>query len=180
MYLMATYPVLIAIRQMDSDATRFHTFQATIQRPHNGPRLAGPEIPENQTNSRDLETPELERSNKSKAKKNLNSDKVMSDLLDIGEDIEDLRQIKDIRDELNMMDSLFRIQDGVMQAMKQVIEGGESWNEGKNTSREGPNHLHASLYPPLEVVKRNLEEVERLDHFARKAGEAVRQPYHSR
>lgn len=168
--------MLTVVRQMDSDATRFHNFQETIKSLNNEPGPAKPEPRENQTNTIKLGTLRSERDKRNRVKKNLNSNEVMRDLLEIGEDIEDLRQIKDIRDELSMMDSLFSIQDGVIQALKQVIEGGEGRNGTKDTSHEGPNHLHTSLYPPHEVVKRNLEEVERLDRFARKAGEAVREP----
>ncbi|KAI1110199.1 ankyrin repeat-containing domain protein [Nemania sp. NC0429] len=162
-------------RIMDSDSTRFHNFQETIKLHNNRPGPARPEFRENHTDAGNSGTPRLEREKGENSKQNLNSDEAMRDLLEIGDDIEDLRQIKDIRDELNMMDSLFSTQDRVIHAMKQVIEGGRSQNGSEGAYGKGPNHLHMSLYPPHEVVKRNLEEVERLDRFARKAGEAIEQ-----
>jgi hypothetical protein len=106
----------------------------------------------------------------------LNREEVLRELLDIKEDIEDLRQIKDIRDELNMMDSIFRTQDVVIEEMDRITQSWEGQNGIKTISHEVPNRRLVSPYHQHPVVERNLAEVKRLDDFAEKAKEAVGQP----
>ncbi|RYC58665.1 hypothetical protein CHU98_g7543 [Xylaria longipes] len=157
---------------MDNDATRFHSFQDTIGKINEVLGLAKPETSESQTNARSSRRSKTAQGKGSKTEKPLNSEEVLRELLDVEKDIEDLRQIKDIRDELTMMDSLFRMQDGVIRAMHQIIQGGEGRNGINNTSHKGPNYL---LYPPHMVVEQNIKEVKRLDLLAEKAGAAIEQ-----
>ncbi|KAI1302722.1 ankyrin repeat-containing domain protein [Xylaria venustula] len=141
---------------MDNDIVRFRQFQTTIE---------------------NLAMMDKEKSKTSEDKKQpgevLDKKSVLQNLLNIEKDIEDLRRIKDIRDELHMMDSVFRKQDGVIQAMDQIIQR----RNGRNGT-EDPSHglsSHTSSDHLQAVIKRNLEEVEALDRFARKAGDAIEQ-----
>ncbi|KAI8947731.1 hypothetical protein F4801DRAFT_492281 [Xylaria longipes] len=155
---------------MDNDTTRFHSFQDTIGKINEVLGLTKPKTSESQTNARSSRRSKTAQSKGSKTKKPLNSKKVLRELLNVKKNIKNLRQIKNIRDKLTMIDSLFRIQDRVIRAMHQIIQGGKSQNRINNTSHKGPNYL---LYPPHMVVEQNIKEVKRLDLLAEKARAAL-------
>ncbi|KAH6842343.1 hypothetical protein B0I37DRAFT_417528 [Chaetomium sp. MPI-CAGE-AT-0009] len=98
----------------------------------------------------------------------------VEDLLDISNDIKDLREIKDIRDELNIMSSIFHAQNEVMKAMEHMLRGRKNMdsnfthmagglNGNADYSLEDINHQRMYHSPMLTVVDRNVREVDRLD-----------------
>lgn len=91
----------------------------------------------------------------------------MEKLIDIGEDIKDLRIIKDIQDELNMMLSVFTKQREVFEAMTKIIQE----EEAQATSSAG---VILGLASPLSVAERNIREVQDLSRFAERVSDAVR------
>lgn len=78
--------------------------------------------------------------------------KVLHELLDIEEDIRDLRLIKDIRDELNIMLSVFYTQRGILRTMERML------HEPKN-KRDGGTNLSNRIYSDLSVVSSLDEKV---------------------
>ncbi|KAJ8132800.1 hypothetical protein O1611_g824 [Lasiodiplodia mahajangana] len=157
---------------IDNDAERFSSLQQTIGKLNYIFGQAKTKTLENQPSSKQSEAPQTtldkrgEQDKADKAKKPLDREEVLCELLDIEADIEDLRQIKDIRDELTIMENLFRRQEGVIQEMSQIMQVGEGQNKNKS---------HEKLYSPHTVVERNLKEVELLDRFAKRAEEAIEQ-----
>ncbi|KAI0965770.1 ankyrin repeat-containing domain protein [Xylaria arbuscula] len=158
---------------MDNDIVRFRQFQMTIE---NLAKLMDKEKNKNiedEKQPQKEETPTNNPNQPGQPEGPLDEKKVLRNLLNIEKDIEDLRRIKDIRDELHMMDSVFRKQDGVIQAMDQITQRRNGRNGIKDTSY-GVS-IHTSSDHLQAVIKRNLEEVEALDRFARKAGAAIEQ-----
>ena len=122
----------------------------------------------------------------------------LKELLDIANDIDDLREIKDIRDELNIMSSVFHTQNEVMKTMDHILrEQNDKRNDMTGYPRRAKsNFSHTAvrlddnakdsledindqrLYhsPMLTVVDRNIREVDRLDLFAERAARAVKNP----
>ncbi|KAI0416400.1 hypothetical protein F5X98DRAFT_343755, partial [Xylaria grammica] len=148
---------------MDNDVKRFRTFQENIE----GLDLA--------TGLPKSKAPKSRRQPQSqKLRKKTQNEIGIQDLLDIEKDIEDLRRIKDIRDELNMMTSLLRTQKGISQEMGQIIHQDRNQHSSRKASREETGQS-TSLNSPQEVVARNLEEVKRLDDFAGRAAAAINQ-----
>lgn len=110
----------------------------------------------------------------------------MNDSLDISTDIENLRQIKDIRDELNIMLSVFHQQNKVVQAMTRTLReinieqsSPAKWPMTTNpidsmsyTLEDGNARKAYNLTLPA-VVGRSIDEVKRLDHFAERTAKAV-------
>ncbi|KAI0974702.1 hypothetical protein F4678DRAFT_420543 [Xylaria arbuscula] len=135
--------------------------------------LANPETLRSQKSS-NSGTPKKGDDQDSKSETNSNRE-MLQGLLDIEEDIEDLRQIKDIGDELIMMESLFRTQEVVVGAMHQIIYPVEDWNGSKNISQGVPNYLRTSSHLSGAVVEQNLKEVKRLSLLAGKAEAAIEQ-----
>ncbi|KAI9868593.1 MAG: Ankyrin repeat and death domain-containing protein 1A [Trichoglossum hirsutum] len=95
--------------------------------------------------------------------------------LDIQEEIKLLQEIKDIRDELNIMRILFKDQEKVLvdmkdviQAMKEVIELGERQGNRKSSSEE---HRRTSI--ALVTVQRHIYHVEELDKDAKRTYKAL-------
>ncbi|KAH6617512.1 ankyrin repeat-containing domain protein [Chaetomium tenue] len=119
----------------------------------------------------------------------------LQDLLDIANDIKDLGVIKDIRDELNMMSSVFHIQNEVAAAMEHILQEQKDkhktetgWTKRMNLnypnraasfrgnadySLEDINDQRKYHSPMLTVVDRNIREVHRLDVFAERAAGAL-------
>ena len=117
------------------------------------------------------------------------------DLLDIASDINDLREIKDIRDELNIMSSVFHTQNEVLKAMEHILREKQhrrndvtGWPRrtkaafsymaasSEDSVKYSPDDINDErLYhsPMLTVVDRNIREVNRLDLFAERAARAV-------
>ncbi|KAK1763331.1 ankyrin repeat-containing domain protein [Phialemonium atrogriseum] len=95
-------------------------------------------------------------------------DEVVKKLIDIVEDIKDLRIIKDIQDELNMMLSVFTKQTEVFKAMSKIIQE----EEAQATSSAG---VILGLASPLSVAERNIREVQDLSRFAERVSDAIKQ-----
>ncbi|KAK0748858.1 ankyrin repeat-containing domain protein [Apiosordaria backusii] len=123
---------------------------------------------------------------------------VLKALLNVENDIEDLRQIKDIREELNIMSSVFHAQKRVLQAMDHVLREPKDRRNGHDGGRnmkrtnsfpltmaspfgimdsgvEDRNDQWMYHSPMLEVVNQNIDEVVRLDRFAERALQAIQQ-----
>lgn len=105
-------------------------------------------------------------------------------LLDIEDDIEDLRQIKDIREELSIMSSLFHVQKEILQAMDHILREEracasrfeQSSTESRftaSTKNEDSGKERAFHSPMLTAVNRNIEEVQRLERFAERGSREV-------
>ncbi|KAJ8127284.1 hypothetical protein O1611_g6350 [Lasiodiplodia mahajangana] len=90
----------------------------------------------------------------------------------IRDDIEDLRQIKDIQDELNIMNSLFHVQKEVFQTMRQTIQEEKRRNRPP-TARGKQSNQYIAIFSPEAVIERNINEVKRLESLAEKAADAV-------
>ncbi|KAL2140699.1 hypothetical protein VTI28DRAFT_3484 [Corynascus sepedonium] len=113
---------------------------------------------------------------------------LLNDSLDISTDIENLRQIKDIRDELNIMLSVFHQQNKVVQAMTRTLReinieqsSPAKWPMTANpidsmsyTLEDGNARKAYNLTLPA-VVGRSIDEVKRLDHFAERTAKAIEQ-----
>ncbi|KAK4175285.1 ankyrin repeat-containing domain protein [Triangularia setosa] len=121
---------------------------------------------------------------------------VLKALLNIQQDIEHLRQIKDIRDELSIMLQIFHTQKQVMQRMEHILREPK---EKQNGAMGGPRRAQTTLSPTatalcgiggdhfedrndqrtfhlspmLEVVNRNIEDLHRLETFAERTWKAV-------
>jgi hypothetical protein len=117
-------------------------------------------------------------------------------LLDIVDDIIHLREIKDIRDEVNIMSSVFHTENRVMKTMDHILreQNVRQNNMTGRPRRTRPNFSHMTvslddvakysledindqrLYhsPMLAVVDRNIPELNRLDLFAERAARAVK------
>ncbi|KAL2672658.1 hypothetical protein Neosp_013372 [[Neocosmospora] mangrovei] len=112
-------------------------------------------------------------------------------MIDIENDIEDLRQIKDIREELSIMSSLFHVQKEVLLVMDHAIR-----------DEIDPVHQHPHLFPEfftptrslstssssavdvkerasqsqmLMAVDRSIETVQRLEEYAERAATSIQQ-----
>ncbi|KAI1206968.1 uncharacterized protein F4807DRAFT_209818 [Annulohypoxylon truncatum] len=121
---------------------------------------------------------DLKKPNK-KSRANLSDEQVerkniLKQLVNIEQDIKNLKEIKDIQDELNIMLTVFTTQQNVIKTMHRMVE-----SQGKLT-KKGVNHKsmvddrlgHSS---PLAVVQNNLGEVKNLMNFAQKTSEAIKQ-----
>ncbi|KAI0542173.1 hypothetical protein GGR58DRAFT_341144 [Xylaria digitata] len=163
---------------MDNDASRFSSFETKIGKIRQAIGLVKPGISEGDEHARKREPPKEVQGESTEAKPTEADSPGIRDLLksllDIEEDIEDLRQVKDIQDELNMMASVFRIQEDVTQEMYQNIQEEKVRHEPQNASRE-QHDQSTSLNYLKAVVKKNLKEVERLDQFAGRAAAAIEQ-----
>ncbi|KAK4247358.1 ankyrin repeat-containing domain protein [Corynascus novoguineensis] len=113
---------------------------------------------------------------------------LLNDSLDIITDIEDLRQIKDIRDELNIILSVFHQQNKVVQAMTRTLReinieqsSPANWPTTANPidsmsyALEDGNAKKAYNLTLPAVVGRSIDEVKRLDHFAERTAKAIEQ-----
>ncbi|KAF2965952.1 hypothetical protein GQX73_g7619 [Xylaria multiplex] len=163
---------------MDSDASRFSIFETSIGKIRRAIGLVKLDISESRGHLKKQEPPKEVQGKSTEAKPteadSLDIRNLLKSLLDIEEDIEDLRQVKDIRDELNMMTSVFHIQEEVMKEMYQNIQEEKARVKPQDTSRKQPDQS-TSLNYLKTVVKKNLKEVERLDQFAGRAAAAIEQ-----
>lgn len=112
----------------------------------------------------------------------------LKDLANIKEDIEDLQEVKDIRDELSIMSALFHIQKEVLQTMDRALKNGDAPAPQNGRISFEASSLTNSTHccptsskpvvdsPMLTAVNRNIEEVQRLDSFAERAATAVYNP----
>ncbi|KAK4196139.1 ankyrin repeat-containing domain protein [Triangularia verruculosa] len=126
----------------------------------------------------------------------LEDPEVLAALLNVETDIEDLRQIKDIREELNIMSSVFHVQKRVMQAMDHILREPKDRRNGSDGAKKRMNSFPLTLANSygilgagaedkndqwmyhstmLEVVNQNIDEVVRLDRFADRAMQAIQQ-----
>ncbi|RSL81667.1 hypothetical protein CEP52_017150 [Fusarium oligoseptatum] len=112
-------------------------------------------------------------------------------MIDIEEDIEDLRQIKDIREELSIMSSLFHVQKEVLEVMDHAIRDDidpvhrhphlfpEFSTPTRSLSTSGSSAVdvkeRASQSLMLMAVNRNIETVQRLEQYAELAATAIQQ-----
>ena len=119
--------------------------------------------------------------------------------LEIEEDIRDLRLIKDIRDELSIMLSVFYTQQGILRTMERMLQEPKSTRDGgRNGSRRtysdlsvasnldgkwyhggaedniDADSLKRAQSTMLTVVDQNIDEAVRLEKFAERATRAVR------
>lgn len=119
--------------------------------------------------------------------------------LEIEEDIRDLRLIKDIRDELSIMLSVFYQQQGILRTMERMLQEPKSTRDGgRNRSRRtysdlsmassldgkwyhggaednvDADGLKRAQSTMLTVVDQNIDEAVRLERFAERATRAVR------
>lgn len=118
---------------------------------------------------------------------------VFSELLDIGDDIEDLRQVKDIGEELSIMSSLFHIQKEVLHVMDHTFKSENQLARQQEDISFETSSITPSLSPSsrpmtdvrersfhyspmLTAVYRNIEEVQRLEQFAERAARSVSNP----
>jgi hypothetical protein len=118
--------------------------------------------------------------------KTLKSDKVAEDALDIAVEIKLLQEVKDIRDELNIMLSVFNAQRKALKDMAQImyktvpaerhmspsvsmLRRANSW--GTDSGSIQRDHYHYPL--PLSTVDNNISEVKDMDKYAERAYMAV-------
>ena len=165
---------VLRVQQIDNDAKRFYAFQDTIGKLNVLLGRTKTKTAETQHGARNLRKAKIRQGQGRETEELCDREEVLRRLLDIEADIEDLRLIKDIRDELHMMSNLFRRQEGVVQEMNQITQAGVDKKEEMKIPYK--RHTHTPLTPPHAVVERNLKEVESLDYFAQKAGEAVQRP----
>lgn len=163
-FFLGSYRTNDAIFQTDRETQRFKDFQQTISLKDPTGVKTSPEL-----------NPE-----------------VLKKMIDIKDDIEDLRQIKDIREELSIMSYLFHVQKEVLEVMDQAIR-----------DEIDQVHRHPHLFPDfsystpsiltpgsssfgakerasqshmLMTVHRNIDTVQRLEEYAERATTAVFAP----
>ncbi|GAW25979.1 putative ankyrin repeat protein [Rosellinia necatrix] len=115
-------------------------------------------------NIEQLKRPTTDKSNEAKPAE------VLEKLLDIKNDIEDLREIKDIQDELSIMIHLFGIQKDTIEEMHKSMH--QATRQKNDRTRPDQLNLLPDSYAKA-AIKRNVQEVERLEKSAEKAVEAI-------
>jgi len=96
-----------------------------------------------------------------------------ADIADVGieKEIKHLHEIKDIRDELNIMSSVFQSQRKVLKTMAEIIQDSNRFDRGpKPTVHNKPAEANREQYAvPLAAVDHNISEVNDLDKYAERA-----------
>lgn len=94
-------------------------------------------------------------------------------LLDIEHDIEHLRQIKDIIDELGIIRNIFHTQQEVLVEMNRMIREPKTPPNVASGTGDDEDKDSSDDSIPLRIVKRNIGEVKRLDGSAQRAASGV-------
>jgi hypothetical protein len=116
-------------------------------------------------------------------KEALKNNKAAKAALSITAEIKLLQEVKDIRDELNIMLSVFNAQRKALKDMARIMN--EKAITERRTPRSGSPTLHraatwsleSSSFLPLSTVDSNISEVEEMDKYAERAYMAVSGPF---
>ena len=98
----------------------------------------------------------------SEGQTNLNTDKPYDVFYNIGDEAALLREIKDIRDELNIITKVFIDQQKALEAMHKLVSSKVSF-KGKTPSSE-----------IIRRIKRHMNDIKEIDDHASRTYEAVR------
>ncbi|KAI1382956.1 ankyrin repeat-containing domain protein [Hypoxylon trugodes] len=100
--------------------------------------------------------------------------RVLEELVDIEQDIKNLKEIKDIQDELNIMSAVFTTQKNVIETMHHMTQD-EDKHSNHGVNNESKVHDRLGHSSPLSIVENNIREVKNLMNFAQMTSEALKE-----